>query len=83
MWLSVVSSSENRSVSSSRVRVPTRATTMAPADDPDRTRGSNSASSKALTTPRWKAPNEPPPESTSAVRPNACLVSRRKARRSA
>ena len=34
---------------------------MDPTDDPASTRGSIWCSSSALTTPRWKAPSEPPP----------------------
>ncbi len=58
MWLKVVSSDENRSVSSERVRVPTRATTMAPADEPESTLGSRFASSRAyVMAMTWRVSN--------------------------
>ena len=52
---------------------------MLPTDAPATTLGSSLCSISVCTTPRWNDPSAAPPDSSSAERPKACLVSWMKA----
>mmetsp|Transcript_28718 Transcript_28718/g.65084 ORF Transcript_28718/g.65084 Transcript_28718/m.65084 type:complete len:200 (-) Transcript_28718:445-1044(-) len=63
--------SPKSSASSSDVLTPMMASTIAPAELPDMTRGSRPCKNSALITPKWYMPRLAPPDSSSAVLPRA------------